>query len=102
MDVHMPEMDGLEATRSVISIWGPNRPFIAALTAGVLAENRNECIAAGVDDFLTKPMNMREVEAALERCYRSRIKRSDKDFSAQIQSLSSATSKEPAAVPDLP
>ncbi len=93
MDVHMPEMDGLEATRRIISTWGSSRPFIAALTAGVLAENRDECLAAGVDDFLTKPMNMREVEAALERCYRSRHKRSEKDFTSQIRSLASATSE---------
>jgi len=72
MDVHMPEMDGLEATRRIIATWGHERPWIAALTAGVMDENRAQCLAAGVDDFLTKPINMRDVEAALERCYRTR------------------------------
>jgi len=69
MDVQMPEMNGLDATQRVISIWGANRPWITALTAGAMKENRDECIAAGVDDFLTKPINVQDLEEALKRCY---------------------------------
>ena len=69
MDVQMPEMDGLEATQRIISIWGSMRPWITALTAGAMKENRDECLAAGVDDFLTKPMSMQKLEESLRRCY---------------------------------
>ena len=69
MDVQMPEMNGLDATRRIISSWGADRPWITALTAGAMKENRDECIEAGVDDFLTKPINVQELEAALKRCY---------------------------------
>jgi signal transduction histidine kinase/CheY-like chemotaxis protein len=69
MDVQMPEMNGLDATRRIISSWGADRPWITALTAGAMKENRDECIEAGVDDFLTKPINVQELEGALKRCY---------------------------------
>jgi signal transduction histidine kinase/CheY-like chemotaxis protein len=69
MDVQMPEMNGLEATRQIISHWGAERPWITALTAGAMKENRDECREAGVDDFLTKPINVQEVEEALRRCF---------------------------------
>lgn len=72
MDVQMPEMNGLDATRRIIANSGPNpgvdRPWITALTAGAMKENRDECIEAGVDDFLTKPINVQELEQALKRC----------------------------------
>jgi len=68
MDVQMPEMNGLDATRKIISLWGSERPWITALTAGAMKENRDECCDAGVDDFLTKPINVQEMEAALQRC----------------------------------
>ncbi len=70
MDVQMPEMDGLEATRCIRSTFtSQERPWLIALTAGAMKENREECRAAGLDDFLTKPMKMRELEMALERGY---------------------------------
>jgi CheY-like chemotaxis protein len=69
MDVQMPEMNGLDATRKIISQWGSERPWITALTAGAMKENRDECREAGVDDFLTKPINVQEVEEALRRCF---------------------------------
>jgi signal transduction histidine kinase/DNA-binding response OmpR family regulator len=69
MDVQMPEMNGLDATRRIIQTWGPGRPWITALTAGAMKENRDECIEAGVDDFLTKPINVKELEQALQRCF---------------------------------
>ena len=69
MDVQMPEMNGLDATRRIISTWGTDRPWITALTAGAMKENRDECIDAGVDDFLTKPINVQELEQALKRCF---------------------------------
>jgi signal transduction histidine kinase/CheY-like chemotaxis protein len=72
MDVQMPEMNGLDATRQIISTWGQSRPWITALTAGAMKENRDECLTAGVDDFLTKPINVQELQRALERCFQHR------------------------------
>src|ERR1035438_10766094 len=71
MDVQMPEMDGLEATQRIISIWGSMRPWITALTAGAMKENRDECLAAGVDDFLSKPMSIQKLKEALQRSHQS-------------------------------
>lgn len=71
MDVHMPEMNGLDATRQIIAVWGADHPWITALTAGTLRENRDECAAAGMDDFLPKPLQVRELEEALKRCFNS-------------------------------
>jgi CheY-like chemotaxis protein len=72
MDVHMPVMNGLDATKQVIAEWGDESPWITALTAGAMKENRDECFAAGVNDFLTKPINVSELQEGLTRCFRKR------------------------------
>ncbi len=72
MDVQMPEMNGLDATRQIIAEWGTNRAWITSLTAGAMKEHRDECLAAGVDDFLTKPINVQDLQLALERCLKAR------------------------------
>jgi CheY-like chemotaxis protein len=69
MDVQMPEMDGLEATRQICAQWATGeRPRIVALTANALAEDREACLAAGMDDYLAKPIRVEELVAALGRC----------------------------------
>ena len=65
MDVQMPELDGLEATRRVHERWGSSRPRIVAVTAGALSEERDRCFAAGMDDYLSKPIRIEELSAAL-------------------------------------
>lgn len=69
MDVQMPEMDGLEATRAIWREWpGEGRPRIVALTANATREDREGCLAAGMDDYLSKPILVEELVAALNRC----------------------------------
>src|SRR5262249_58512466 len=56
MDVQMPEMDGLEASRAVCHRWPPGeRPRIIAMTAEAMQGDRERCLAAGMDDYLVKP-----------------------------------------------
>ncbi|MFF3543164.1 response regulator [Streptomyces platensis] len=71
MDVQMPEMDGLEATQRIRSRWpGEGRPYIVAVTANAMEGDRGPCIEAGMDDYLTKPINLKELGNALARCAR--------------------------------
>ena len=69
MDVQMPDMDGLEATQAIHQEWpGERRPRIVAMTANVMKEDREACLAVGMDDYLGKPIRVEELIAALSRC----------------------------------
>jgi PAS domain S-box-containing protein len=69
MDVQMPTMDGLEATRHIHQRWPEGRrPHVIAATASALQEEREACLAAGMDDYLSKPIRVDELAAALRRC----------------------------------
>ncbi len=65
MDVRMPVMDGLEATRRIRKMESGSRVRVIALTANVMPANRELCLAAGMDDFLTKPFNKTELAEKL-------------------------------------
>jgi CheY-like chemotaxis protein len=74
MDVHMPEMDGMEATRQICLKWGPaDRPRIIAMTASAMQGDREKCLEAGMDDYVSKPVRVEELQAALERASEIRI-----------------------------
>jgi CheY-like chemotaxis protein len=68
MDVQMPEMDGLEASHAIHEGWpAEQRPRIVAMTANAMQGDREECLAAGMDDYLTKPIQIKALQEALER-----------------------------------
>jgi CheY-like chemotaxis protein len=67
MDVQMPEMDGLEATRRITAKWQANeRPRIVAMTANAMRGDREACLAAGMDDYVTKPIRVDELVRAVQ------------------------------------
>ena len=74
MDLLMPEMDGLEATRRIRARTDRARPYIVAATANVLDEDREACSVAGMDDFVPKPMRLDDMRACLDR-YRAHAER---------------------------
>ncbi len=68
MDVHMPEMDGLEATRTIRASYPHDQqPWIIAVTAGAVQGDRDICIAAGMDDFILKPIERQVLDNAITR-----------------------------------
>ncbi len=69
MDVQMPEMDGLEASRRIVSRWpeAAMRPRIVAMTANAMQGDREECLAAGMDDYVTKPIRVDALVEALNQ-----------------------------------
>ena len=69
MDIQMPEMDGLEATRIVLQEWPrERRPRIVAMTANAMREDREACLAAGMNDYLSKPVHVEALVEALSKC----------------------------------
>lgn len=89
MDLYMPEMDGLEATRVIMNersrnpTKDANRPplmsasdvYIVALTASAAPQDRQICIDAGMNDFISKPFTMLEMKSSLHNCHSARKKR---------------------------
>jgi CheY-like chemotaxis protein/HPt (histidine-containing phosphotransfer) domain-containing protein len=68
MDVQMPELDGFEASREINRRWpGERRPRLVAMTANAMQGDRELCEAAGMDDYVAKPIRVEELVAALER-----------------------------------
>jgi CheY-like chemotaxis protein len=66
MDVQMPEMDGLEASRRICARWrAGERPRIIAMTANAMQGDRDMCLAAGMDDYITKPIRVEKLIEAL-------------------------------------
>lgn len=62
MDVQMPEMDGLEATRHLVRKRMLRKPNVVAMTANALAGDRENCLAAGMQDYISKPVKIEEIQ----------------------------------------
>jgi CheY-like chemotaxis protein len=69
MDVHMPEMDGLTATQRICEEWPlTSRPRIIAMTANAMQGDREKCLSAGMDDYISKPIRVEELVRSLNQC----------------------------------
>lgn len=81
MDVQMPELDGLDATRRICELMGPpQRPYIVAMTANAMQGDQEMCMAAGMDDYLTKPIRVDRLVAALNNASRARTADADEEL----------------------
>ncbi|MCH6255990.1 ATP-binding protein [Puniceicoccaceae bacterium K14] len=80
MDIQMPEMDGLEASRTIIRKWGDDRPRIVALTANAMREDRENCFQAGMDDYLTKPFKPDDLKAVVGKTYQKKMEDDSKSL----------------------
>jgi CheY-like chemotaxis protein len=68
LDVQMPEMDGLEAAQKICQQWQVDRPRLIAMTANAMEGDRETCLNAGMDDYISKPMRLEELAQVLEKC----------------------------------
>jgi CheY-like chemotaxis protein/HPt (histidine-containing phosphotransfer) domain-containing protein len=81
LDVQMPEMDGLEATRQIRERWPRDKhPCIIAMTGNALLGDREKCLAAGMDDYISKPVRIAELQSVLERWGPARARKPDTSF----------------------
>ena len=71
MDMQMPIMGGVEATKKIISKWQDDRPIIVAMTANVLKQAKDECRKAGMDNYLSKPITSRALEKLFDSLHMS-------------------------------
>ena len=70
MDIQMPEMDGLEATHVIRQKYvGQNPPYIIAFTARALPSDREKCLNAGMNDYLSKPFTINDLKDAIDRMH---------------------------------
>jgi CheY-like chemotaxis protein len=66
MDMYMPNMSGIDAARQICQEWHPTiRPYIVAVTASTEETDYQSCIAAGMDDYISKPIRLEELERVL-------------------------------------
>jgi len=72
MDVQMPEMDGLEATRRILLRWPEKHPFIVGLTANAMQGDREMCLSAGMNHYIAKPIRVVELVDALQKAWRAK------------------------------
>jgi CheY-like chemotaxis protein/HPt (histidine-containing phosphotransfer) domain-containing protein len=102
LDVQMPEMDGLEAARRICQRWPTdNRPRIIAMTGNALMGDREKCLQAGMDDYISKPVRIGDLQAALERWGIGRVRKPDTSFLIRPKPLSADQLLDQAIISDL-
>jgi signal transduction histidine kinase/CheY-like chemotaxis protein len=99
MDVRMPVMDGLEATRQIRALTDGHKVTIAALTASVFKEERDQVMAAGMDDFVRKPYRTREIFDCLRRHLNVRFVYAEESGPATTTAAPELTSAAMASLP---
>jgi signal transduction histidine kinase/HPt (histidine-containing phosphotransfer) domain-containing protein len=86
LDVQMPEMDGLEAARQICQKWSADkRPRIIAMTGNALVGDREKCLQAGMDDYISKPVRVAELQSAIERWGPMKTRKHDTAFLARTR-----------------
>ncbi len=73
MDIQMPELDGLETTRRIRKIGNIDQPYIVAMTANAMPEDRDECYAAGMDNYVSKPVKLDLLVSVLREGYKAKF-----------------------------
>ncbi|WP_261807794.1 ATP-binding protein [Paenibacillus sp. N3.4] len=75
MDLHMPMMNGIEASRIIKQSLPPDKcPLIVAVTANALKEDRENCLAAGMDDYMSKPVKSKSIHELIEKYVKNKGK----------------------------
>lgn len=69
MDVQMPVMDGVTATKEIVRMYGNTKPVIIAVTANAMGTDKQSYIDAGMDDYISKPFTTKEIESCLRNWY---------------------------------
>jgi len=88
LDVQMPEMDGLEAARRICQRWAAEkRSRIIAMTGNALLGDREKCLQAGMDDYISKPIRINELQGAIERWGPGRTRKGDTAFLPRLKIL---------------
>ena len=102
LDVQMPEMDGLEAARQICQRWpAEKRPRIIAMTGNALIGDREKCLQAGMDDYISKPIRIAEMQSALEHWGRPKARKDDPSFVHRVRSGPADDLLDPPTIPPL-
>jgi len=101
MDIQMPDMDGLEATRKIREQWpDQTKPWIVAMTANAMQGDREMCLTAGMNDYVTKPIRLEHVVESLKISWDSL--RGETTVMAERTTSESTDSAETSALPETP
>ena len=101
MDVQMPDMDGLEATRKIREQWpDQTKPWIVAMTANAMQGDREMCLTAGMNDYVTKPIRLEHVVKSLKISWDSL--QGETTVMAERTTSESTDSAETSALPETP
>ena len=102
LDVQMPEMDGLEAARQIHQRWpADKRPRIIAMTGNALMGDREKCLQAGMDDYISKPVRINELQSALQRWGPITTRKSDTAFLSRLKTNPADNLIDQATIADL-